>query len=54
MRVWRSSQVPLWGLVKAQSPRQTVELIASGKTGAESIFPPGWTDDQGKGSESTK
>ncbi|MFN2547334.1 MAG: hypothetical protein ABR567_07885, partial [Myxococcales bacterium] len=56
VRVWRSRQVPLWGLVKAESPRQTVELIAAGRTGAHSTFPTGWTDDQsqGKGSESMK
>jgi hypothetical protein len=56
VRIWRSSKVPLWGLVKAQSARQTVELIASGRTGAHSTFPTGWHDDQnqGKGSESTK
>ena len=56
VRVWRSPKVPLWGLVKAQSPRQTVELIGSGRTGAHSTFPAGWGEDapQGKGSESTK
>jgi hypothetical protein len=43
-RIWRSAQVPLWGLVKAQSPRQTLELSASGKTGAHTVFPPGWGD----------
>ena len=53
-RIWRAAKVPLWGLVKAQSPRQTLELTASGATGAHSVFPPGWGDDQGKGSESTK
>jgi hypothetical protein len=51
-RAWRSGEVPLWGLVKARSPRQSVELIAFGWSGGRSVFPPGW--DQGKGSESAK
>ena len=54
VRIWRSKSVPLWGLIKAQSPRQTVELIGSGRTGAHSTFPTAWVDDQGKGSESMK
>jgi hypothetical protein len=49
---WRSGEVPLWGLLKASSPRQSVELIAFGWSGGRSVFPPGW--DQGKGSESAK
>jgi hypothetical protein len=49
-RVWRASRVPLWGLVRAEGPRQTVELTAYGFEGAGSVFP----DVQGKGSESTK
>ena len=49
-RVWRASRVPLWGLVRAEGPRQTVELTAYGFQGARSVFP----DAQGKGSESTK
>ncbi|MFL5312263.1 MAG: hypothetical protein ACJ79H_17665 [Myxococcales bacterium] len=49
-RVWRAPQVPLWGLVRADGPRQTVELTAYGVQGARSVFP----DAQGKGSESTK
>jgi hypothetical protein len=55
-RLWRSAQVPLWGLVKAQSPRQTLELSARGTTGAHTVFPPGWGDEpaQGNGKESTK
>jgi hypothetical protein len=55
-RVWRSDSVPLWGLVKAKSPGQSVELIGSGRTGGHTVFPAGWGDerDQGKGSESTK
>jgi hypothetical protein len=51
-RVWRSPEVPLWGLVKARSARQSVELFAYGQTGGHSVFPPGW--DQGNGSESAK
>jgi hypothetical protein len=50
--IWRASGVPLWGLVKARSARQSMELVASGTTGGRSLFPPGW--DQGKGSESRK
>ena len=55
-RVWRSPKVPLWGVVKAQTPRQTVELLGYGQSGAHSTFPPGFADDQnqGNGSESTK
>ena len=52
VRVWRSASVPLWGLVKAVSPRESIELVASGITGGHSVFPPGW--DQGNGSESRK
>jgi len=51
-RIWRAADVPLWGLVKARSARQSMELVASGITGGQSLFPPGW--DQGKGSESRK
>jgi hypothetical protein len=51
-RIWRAAGVPLWGLVKARSARQSMELVASGTTGGHSLFPPGW--DQGKGSESRK
>jgi len=51
-RIWRAAGVPLWGLVKARSARQSMELVASGITGGHSLFPPGW--DQGKGSESRK
>jgi hypothetical protein len=49
-RVWRAARVPLWGLVRAEGPRQTVELTGMGETGARSVFPA----DQGKGSESAK
>jgi hypothetical protein len=38
-RVWRSPLVPLWGLVKGRSPRQTIELLGSGREGAHSVFP---------------
>ena len=38
-RVWRSAKVPLWGLVKGRSPRETIELLGSGFTGAHSVFP---------------
>lgn len=48
VRLWRDGSVPLWGLVKARTPRQTVELIGYGHTGAHSTFP------QGNGSESMK
>jgi hypothetical protein len=51
-RVWRSPAVPLWGLVKARSSRQSIELLASGAAGGHSVFPPGWA--QGNGSESAK
>ena len=52
VRVWRARSVPLWGLVKARSPRQSVELLTSGTAGGHSVFPPGW--DQGNGRESAK
>ena len=51
-RIWRAAGVPLWGLVKARSARQSMELVASGITGGQSLFPPGW--DQRKGRESRK
>jgi hypothetical protein len=51
-RVWRSSRVPLWGLVKERSARHTVELVGSGREGAHSAFPP--DDRHGKGRERTK
>jgi hypothetical protein len=51
-RVWRAAKVPLWGLVKAQSPRQSMELVAFATAGGHSVFPPGW--DQGNGSDSAK
>jgi hypothetical protein len=49
-RVWRSADVPLWGLVRAEGPRETIELVSFSHEGASSAIPePG----QGKGSEST-
>jgi hypothetical protein len=51
-RLWRAGNVPLWGLVKARSPRQSVELLAAGASGGHSVFPPGW--DQGNGRDSAK
>jgi hypothetical protein len=48
VRLWRSPDVPLWGLVRSRSPRQTVELVDSGLTGAHSVFP------QGNGNDKTK
>jgi hypothetical protein len=51
-RIWRSAAVPLWGLIKALSPRQSMELVASGTSGGRSVFPAGW--DQGNGSDSMK
>ena len=44
-RVWRSNEVPLWGVVRAESGGRTVELLRYGGGGASSVFP------QGKGSE---
>jgi hypothetical protein len=49
-RVWRAAQVPLWGLVRAEGPRQVVELTGLGEHGARSVFPA----DQGNGSESVR
>jgi hypothetical protein len=49
-RVWRSAQVPLWGLVLVRGPRQTVELLAYGRQGARTVFP----EAQGNGRESAK
>ena len=47
-RVWRTDEVPLWGLVRAESRHQTVELLRYGHAGARIVFPPL----QGNGSES--
>jgi hypothetical protein len=50
-RIWSSSAVPIFGMVKTRTKAQTAELIAFGRTGAHSLFP-----DAGhqKGSEMTK
>jgi hypothetical protein len=50
--VWRAASVPLWGLVRTRSSRQSLELVAFGTSGGHSVFPPGW--DQGNGSDSAK
>jgi len=49
-RIWRTERVPLWGLVRARGPRQSVELIGYGHEGAHSVFP----EPQGNGSERAK
>lgn len=51
-RVFRSDQVPLWGLVRATDSAQRIELVGYGATGAATVFPPQF--DQGSGSESVK
>ena len=51
-RIRRAASVPLWGLVEARSRTQSIELLASGASGGHSVFPPGWT--QGNGRESAK
>jgi hypothetical protein len=49
-RIFRSIDVPLWGLVRAEGPRETIELVGFSHEGARSAIPePG----QGNGSEST-
>jgi hypothetical protein len=53
-RIYRSDKVPLWGLVRSQDPERRVELIGYATSGAETVFPPGFDDTQGKGSESVK
>ena len=54
-RIFRSDKVPLWGLVRAQDPRQRVELIGYADSGAETVFPPGFDNaDQGNGRDRTK
>jgi hypothetical protein len=50
VRAWRSDRVPLWGLVCAEGPRQLVELVAYGQSGARSVFP----EAHGKGSDTAK
>jgi hypothetical protein len=51
VRLWRSPAVPLWGLVKSQSPGETVELLRSDFAGAHTLFP---NPPQGNGSDKTK
>jgi hypothetical protein len=51
-RVWRSDGVPLLGLVRSVEPDRRIELIAFGRSGARTVFPPEF--DQGNGSESRK
>jgi hypothetical protein len=51
VRLWKSAGVPLWGLVKSQSPHETVELLSSDFVGAHSLFP---SPPQGNGSDKTK
>ena len=51
-RVFRSGQVPLWGLVREVDRRQRIELVGYGATGAATVFPAQF--DQGSGKESVK
>lgn len=51
-RVFRSGQVPLWGLVREVDSAQRIELVGYGSTGAASVFPAEF--DQGSGKESVK
>ena len=44
-QLWRSKAVPLWGLVRAKSKKQTVELIGFARTGAHSVLPKGYGDE---------
>lgn len=54
-RLYRSSQVPLWGMVRAITPEERVELIGFGESGAVSVFPEAFGEGaQGKGRESAK
>jgi hypothetical protein len=63
-RLWLDRErVPLWGLVRAETGRRVIELFASGREGAHTVFPPapGEPDERpdagalyGNGSESTK
>jgi hypothetical protein len=49
-RIWRTDEVPLWGLVRAREPGRTIELLRFGRAGARSLFP----GSHGNGSESAK
>jgi hypothetical protein len=65
-RLWRSDEVPLWGLVRSKGPEEAIELVAFSREGARSAIPePGRAKadrvqppdqarpDQGNGSDST-
>jgi hypothetical protein len=47
-RLWVARDVPLWGLVRAESRRVRVELVGFGWSGARSVLPA-----QGTGSDNT-
>jgi hypothetical protein len=49
-RVFRSADVPLWGLVRAEGPREVIELVGFSHEGARSAIP---DPAQGNGSDST-
>ncbi len=58
-RIWRSEEVPVWGVVQARLRGRTLELLASGRGAGRSVFPPGWdaggaVEAHGNGSESVK
>ena len=54
-RLYRSGRVPLWGMVRAVTPEERIELIGFGESGAASVFPEAFGEGiQGKGSESAK
>jgi len=38
--IWRTDEVPLWGVVRVVRRRQEIELVRYGRTGARSFFPP--------------
>jgi|GEM_PF-1940292 len=46
-RLWRTAQVPVWGLIRAESTQQSIELIGYAHSGAHSVLPPGY----GEGTE---
>src|ERR671922_27569 len=37
-RVWRSDEVPLWGIVRSRQRARTMELLRFGRSGARSVF----------------
>jgi hypothetical protein len=49
-RLWRSDEVPLWGLVRSKGPKGAIELVAFSHEGARSAIP---GPDQGNGKDST-